>query len=54
MAQMRKDLARYEQDITGLSNALIQTKRAEIKDAEMLRANSASNAAVAMKNTDQR
>jgi len=54
MAQMRKDLARYEQDITGLSNALIQAKRAEIKDAEMLRANSINNAGVATKNIDQR
>ena len=50
IVRMRGELARYEDDITGLSNSLIETKRAEIKDAEALRANSASNAAVATKN----
>jgi len=48
--RMRGELAEYEQDITGLSNGLIAAKRAEIKDAEALRANAASNAAVASKN----
>ncbi len=48
--RMRGELAEYEKDITGLSNALIGAKRAEIKDAETLRANSANNAAVASKN----
>jgi hypothetical protein len=50
IVRMRGELTTYEDDITGLSNGLIETKRAEIKDAEALRANSASNAAVATKN----
>ena len=48
--RMRGELAEYEKDITGLSNALIVTKTREIKDAETLRVNSVNNAAVASKN----
>jgi hypothetical protein len=47
---MRKELATYEEDITGLSNGLITGKRMEIKDAEALRISSVNNAAVASKN----
>ena len=47
---MRKELATLEEDITGLSNTLITAKRAQIKDAEALRLNTANNAAVASKN----
>ena len=47
---MRKELATLEEDITGLSNGLITAKRAQIKDAEALRINTANNAAVASKN----
>jgi hypothetical protein len=47
---MRKDLAEYEQDITGLSNALIAAKREQVKDAEALRVSALTNAAVASKN----
>jgi tetratricopeptide (TPR) repeat protein len=50
IVRMRKELATYEEDITGLSNGLITAKRAEIKDAEALRVNTANNAAVASKN----
>jgi tetratricopeptide (TPR) repeat protein len=48
---LEKELAGYEQDITGLSNVLIAAKRAEIRDAEALRANSLNNAGVASKNS---
>jgi tetratricopeptide (TPR) repeat protein len=50
MVQMRKDLAEYEQDVTGLSNALITAKREQIKTAEALRVSAVNNAAVASKN----
>ena len=50
IVRMRKELATLEEDITGLSNGLITAKRAEIKDAEALRVNTANNAAVASKN----
>jgi tetratricopeptide (TPR) repeat protein len=50
LVQMRKDLAEYEQDITGLSNALIAAKREQVKDAEALRVSALTNAAVASKN----
>jgi hypothetical protein len=47
---MQSELAEYEQDITGLSNALIASLRAEIKEAEGLRAASDRNASIAAKN----
>ncbi len=47
---MKKQLAEYEEDISGLSNGLIAAKRAEIKDTEALRLNVQKNAAVASKN----
>jgi tetratricopeptide (TPR) repeat protein len=50
IVRMRKELATYEEDITGLSNGLITAKRAQIKDAEALRVNTLNNAAVASKN----
>jgi tetratricopeptide (TPR) repeat protein len=50
LVQMRKDLAEYEEDITGLSNALIAAKREQIKDADALRTSAVNNAAVASKN----
>ena len=50
IVRMRKELAAYEEDITGLSNGLIEGKRTQIKDAEMLRISSANNAAVASRN----
>jgi tetratricopeptide (TPR) repeat protein len=50
IVRMRKELATYEEDITGLSNGLITGKRMEIKDAEALRISSVNNAAVASKN----
>jgi tetratricopeptide (TPR) repeat protein len=50
IARMSTELAEHEKDITGLSNALIAGLRADIKEAEMLRAASASNAIVAHKN----
>ena len=50
IVRMRKELAEYEEDITGLSNALITAKRAEIKDGEALRVNTLNNAAVASRN----
>ena len=49
VGEMQKELATYEKDITGLSNGLIAAKRAEIKEAETLRAQSAQNAAAAKK-----
>ena len=51
IGHMKKDLAEYEKDITGLSNSLIAGKRAEIQEAEALKAQSAQNAAAALKNT---
>ena len=50
IGHMKKDLAEYEKDITGLSNSLIAGKRAEIQEAEALKAQSAQNAAAALKN----
>jgi tetratricopeptide (TPR) repeat protein len=50
LVRMSTELAEHEQDITGLSNALIASLRGEIKEAETLRAASASNALVAHKN----
>ncbi len=50
LARMKSDLLEYEQDITGLSNALIASLRAEIKEAEGLRAASDRNASIAAKN----
>ncbi len=50
IVRMRKELAAYEEDITGLSNGLIEAKRTQIKDAEMLRISSANNASVASRN----
>jgi tetratricopeptide (TPR) repeat protein len=49
--RLAKELAEHEKDITGLSNGLIAAKRAEIRDAEALRANSLNNAGVASKNS---
>ena len=43
-ARMRTELARHEQDISGLSNGLIASLRSDIKEAEELRATSARNA----------
>jgi tetratricopeptide (TPR) repeat protein len=50
IGRMQEELAQYEKDITGLSNSLIAGKRAEIKEAEALHAQSAQNAAAATKN----
>ena len=50
IGHMKKDLAEYEKDITGLSNSLIAGKRAEIQEAEALQAQSTQNAAAASKN----
>jgi len=50
ISRMKIDLAEYEKDITGLSNSLIAGKRAEIQEAEALKAQSAQNAAAALKN----
>jgi tetratricopeptide (TPR) repeat protein len=54
LARMRTELAEHERDITGLSNALIASLRAEIKEAEGLRTTSAANASVAGKNATLR
>jgi tetratricopeptide (TPR) repeat protein len=51
LARMTTELAEHEKDITGLSNALIGSVRAEIGEAEGLRATSAGNALVAAKNS---
>jgi tetratricopeptide (TPR) repeat protein len=50
IGRMREELAEYEKDITGLSNSLIAGKRAEIKEADALRAQAEHNAAAALKN----
>lgn len=50
IARIGTELAEHEKDITGLSNALIARLRADIKEAETLRAASASNVSVAAKN----
>jgi len=50
IAQMQKQLAEYEKDITGLSNGLIAAKRLEIKEAGALRDQSVLNAAAAARN----
>lgn len=44
LARMATDLAEHEKDISGLSNGLIASLRAEIKEAQELRAASAHNA----------
>ena len=44
LARMATELAGHEKDITGLSNDLITSLRAEIKEAQALRAISAGNA----------
>ena len=44
LTRMRHELARHEQDISGLSNGLIASLRHDIKVAEGLRATSARNA----------
>jgi hypothetical protein len=48
--QLESELAKYEQDISGLSSGLIVAKRAEIKDAQALREQSSLNAAAASRN----
>ena len=50
IAQMQKQLAEYEKDITGLSNGLIAAKRLEIREAGALRDQSILNAAAAARN----
>jgi TonB family protein len=54
LARMAAELADHEKDISGLSNALIAGARAEIKEAEALRAASATNATIASKNAGDR
>jgi tetratricopeptide (TPR) repeat protein len=49
--RFQTELAEYEKDITGLSNSLIAAKRADIKETEALRDQSAHNASVATKNS---
>jgi len=51
LVRMRKDLAEHEMDISGLSNGLIATLRVEIQETQSLRAITASNAAVASRNS---
>jgi tetratricopeptide (TPR) repeat protein len=48
--RLQVELSEYEKDITGLSNGLISAKRAEIKEADALRLQSAHNAAAASQN----
>ncbi len=50
LARMAAELAEHERDISGLSNALIASLRAEIKETDALRAASAVNASVAARN----
>ena len=54
LARMAKELAEHEQDISGLSNGLIASLRADIKEAESLRAMSAHNADLTAKNAGLR
>jgi tetratricopeptide (TPR) repeat protein len=50
IVHMQSELAKYEKDITGLSNGLIAAKRVEIREAETLRDQSILNAAAAARN----
>jgi tetratricopeptide (TPR) repeat protein len=50
LARMAKDLARHEQDITGLSNSLIAALRADITEAQGLKGISARNVVIAATN----
>jgi tetratricopeptide (TPR) repeat protein len=50
ITRLKSELAKYENDITGLSNGLITAKRVEIREAEALRDQSILNAAAAMRN----
>jgi hypothetical protein len=50
LSRLQNELADYEKDITGLSSGLIAAKRAEIKEAEALRAQSTLNATAATRN----
>lgn len=54
LARMAKELAEHEQDISGLSNGLIASLRADIKEAESLRAISAQNTDLTAKNAGLR
>jgi len=54
LARLAAELADHEKDITGLSNALIGSVRAEIKEAEALRSAAATNATIASKNAGDR
>ena len=54
LARMAKELAQHEQDITGLSNALIASLRADIAEAQALRGSAARNAAITATNADVR
>jgi tetratricopeptide (TPR) repeat protein len=51
IARLQRELAEHEKDISGLSNGLITSLRGEINDAGALRANSASNAQIASRNS---
>jgi hypothetical protein len=51
IARMQRELAEYEKDISGLSNGLITSLRADIKDSDALRANSAASAQIALRNS---
>ena len=50
ITRFKSELAKYETDITGLSNGLIAAKRVEIREAEALRDQSILNAAAADRN----
>lgn len=50
ISRMQEELAKYEQDITGLSSGLIAAKRTEIREATALRDQSVLNAAAAARN----
>jgi tetratricopeptide (TPR) repeat protein len=50
ITRLKGELAKYETDITGLSNGLITGKRAEIREAEALRDQSLLNATAATRN----
>ena len=50
ITRFKSELAKYETDITGLSNGLIAAKRVEIREAEALRDQSILNATAASRN----
>ena len=50
IARLQEELAKYENDITGLSSGLIAAKRIEIKEAQSLRDQSIRNATTASRN----